>query len=84
MYHVWYPTKTAKPLKEALVGMTHNKTPHKSERRLVCQNGLELWANFHVVLETSPNGDPLYYIVQIADITDLKQSPTAHGTDGVL
>ena len=27
--------------------------PFKSERRMICQNGLEIWTNFHVVLQRS-------------------------------
>ena len=44
------------------------------ERRLVCHNGLEIWTNFHVVLQRGIDGEPLYCIVQIADITDTKLS----------
>lgn len=45
-----------------------------SERRLVAQNGVELWVNLHVVLQTAEDGSPLYFIIQMADITEMKRS----------
>ncbi len=67
------PDERAK-LKESLGALTlRDQTTHRAERRMICQNGLEIWTNFHVVLQRSGNGEPLYYIVQIADITDIKQ-----------
>ncbi len=67
------PPEERAAFKESLAAMVHRQTTHKSERRVVCQNGLEMWTNFHVVLQRSRKGDPLYYIVQIADISDIKQ-----------
>ena len=46
----------------------------RAERRMVSQTGIELWTNFHVVLQRSEAGEPLYFIIQLADITDLKHS----------
>jgi diguanylate cyclase (GGDEF)-like protein/PAS domain S-box-containing protein len=46
----------------------------RSERRLLSQTGVEIWTNFHIVLQRSESGDPLYFIIQLADITDLKHS----------
>ena len=68
------PPEDRRGLKDALGNLDHHQSSHKSERRLICQNGLEVWANFHVVQQTSSAGEPLYHIVQIADITDLKHS----------
>ena len=45
-----------------------------SERRLVSQHGLEIWVNLHVVLQRSEEGNPLYFIIQMADITEMKRS----------
>ena len=44
-----------------------------SERRLVAQNGVEIWVNLHVVLQTGEDGNPLYFIIQMADITEMKR-----------
>lgn len=41
---------------------------------MLCHNGLEIWTNYHVVLQRNEHGDPLYFIVQVADITDMKRS----------
>ena len=68
------PDEERQFLKEALTKMSGLDHAHRSERRLVCQNGLEIWADFNVVLQHSSSGDALYYIIQIADISDLKQS----------
>ncbi|MEM9621748.1 MAG: EAL domain-containing protein, partial [Pseudomonadota bacterium] len=67
------PPEERASFKETLAAMTRREATHKSERRMVCQNGLEIWTNFHVVLQRSSDGDSLYYIVQIADISDIKQ-----------
>ena len=44
----------------------------RSERRLICQNGLELWTNFQIVLQQSDNREEAYFIIQATDITDIK------------
>ena len=56
-------------LRELIEG---NYDTHSSERRLACQNSLEMWANMNIVLQKDSTGKPLYYIVQIADISDIK------------
>ena len=61
-------------LKENLARLKDsNAAPISSEQRMLCQNGSEIWTNSHIMLQRSSDGTPLYYIVQIADITDLKQ-----------
>ena len=61
-------------LKENLARLKDsNAAPISSEQRMLCQNGPEIWTNSHIMLQRSSDGTPLYYIVQIADITDLKQ-----------
>ena len=45
-----------------------------SERRLIAQNGLELWVNLHVVVQRNDEGNPLYFIIQMADISETKRS----------
>ena len=47
---------------------------YQSERRMLCKDSIEIWTNFHVVLQRSDNGDPLYFIVQLADITEMKHN----------
>jgi diguanylate cyclase (GGDEF)-like protein/PAS domain S-box-containing protein len=46
----------------------------RSERRMRCANGIEIWATVHIVLQRAAAGDPLYCIMQIADITEMKKS----------
>ncbi len=68
-------SKDRKGLKDSLSQLiTSSTTTDKSERRLICQNDLEIWTTFHLVLQRNSKGDPLYYIVQIADISDIKRS----------
>ena len=45
-----------------------------SERKLIAQNGVEIWVNLHAVLQESEDGSPLYFIIQMADITEMKRS----------
>ncbi|MEM7221119.1 MAG: EAL domain-containing protein [Pseudomonadota bacterium] len=45
-----------------------------TERRLVSQAGVEIWVNLHVVLQRGEDGNPLYFIIQMEDITDSKHS----------
>ena len=70
------PTEDRQGLKDQLQRLANPISSESSriERRLVCQNGLEIWTNFHVVLQRGLDGEPLYSIVQIADITDTKLS----------
>lgn len=46
----------------------------RSERRLLCQNGLELWTNFQVIMQQGETRDESYFIIQATDITDVKVS----------
>ena len=46
----------------------------RTERRMICSDGVEIWTNFHIVLQRSSIGEPLYCIAQIADITEMKDS----------
>lgn len=69
------PAQDRGALKDAFTQMNSNvRKTDRAERRMVCQNGLEIWTNFHVVLQRNSAGEPLYYIVQIADITDIKRN----------
>ncbi|MFK7914276.1 MAG: EAL domain-containing protein [Pseudomonadales bacterium] len=62
-------------LKVTLTQMLQGGEPCvRSERRMQCQNGLEIWANFQVVLQDDPAGDEAYFIIQAADVTDIKLS----------
>ena len=49
-------------------------TINRAEQRMICHNGLEIWTNFNIVVQQNSDGDPEYFIVQIADVTDLKRS----------
>ena len=44
------------------------------EIRLLGQSGLEIWANMSIVPQPSAQGEPGYFIVQLADITEMKRS----------
>lgn len=68
------PDSERRSLKESLAELVGGDyQTHKSERRLSCRDGLELWSNVNIVLQKSSDGAPLYYIVQIADISDIKR-----------
>jgi diguanylate cyclase (GGDEF)-like protein/PAS domain S-box-containing protein len=51
-----------------------SETTLRSERRMLCADGLEIWTNCHIVLQHGADGEPLYSIMQIADITEMKTS----------
>ena len=44
------------------------------EVRMLCQTGREIATNFHVVVQRRVDGGPAGYMIQIADITESKQS----------
>ena len=68
------PANERQNLKTSLFSLTvKDKSIDEAERRLVCQNGLEVWTNFHIVLQKNSIGEAQYYIVQIADISDIKK-----------
>ncbi len=46
----------------------------RSERRMICRTGLEIWTNQHLVTQNSATGEPAYLILQVADITEVKIS----------
>lgn len=54
--------------------MRGSETTLRNERRMLCADGLEIWTNCHIVLQQAPDGEPLYCIMQIADITEMKTS----------
>ena len=69
------PASDRSRLLEKLEDLISKEIPQSnSERRLVAQNGLELWVNFHVVVQRNEEGSPLYFIIQIADISDTKRT----------
>ncbi|HEX7038281.1 MAG TPA: EAL domain-containing protein [Pseudomonadales bacterium] len=62
-------------LKEQLERLARgSETTIRTERRMLCADGLEIWTNCHLVLQLSAEGEPLYSIMQIADITEMKSS----------
>ncbi|MEJ2089343.1 MAG: PAS domain S-box protein, partial [Gammaproteobacteria bacterium] len=46
----------------------------RSERRMLREDAIEIWTNFHIVTQRDADGQPLYLIGQIADITEMKSS----------
>ena len=62
-------------LKEHLISLARRGTTvHRAEQRMICQNGLQIWTNFNIVVQHNSDCEPEYFIVQIADVTDLKRS----------
>ena len=60
-------------LRDMLNRLEHAEVPVATmERRLIRKTGLELWTKFHVVLLRSEEKHTRYFIVQIADISDIK------------
>ena len=59
-------------------------TGKAEERPMLCRNGHEIWTNFHIVLQRSASGEPVYFIIQITDITENAPQPRAGRADGVL
>lgn len=69
------PSKDQPELKQLLKRLSSSASPlEKSERKLICQNDIEIWANVNVLLQRDRKNQPSYFIVQIADITDIKSS----------
>ena len=69
------PTQERQSLKETFDRLLYRSgNVHRSERRMLCKDSIEIWTNFHVVLQRSETGDPLYFIVQLADITEMKRN----------
>ncbi|HET6472183.1 MAG TPA: PAS domain S-box protein [Pseudomonadales bacterium] len=69
------PPQERQSLKDTFDRLQHRSgNVFRSERRMLCKDSIEIWTNFHVVLQRSEDGAPLYFIVQIADITEMKRS----------
>jgi diguanylate cyclase (GGDEF)-like protein/PAS domain S-box-containing protein len=45
-----------------------------TETRYLRRDGSVVWTNRHVVIQRSPEGRPLYLILQLADITEMKRN----------
>lgn len=46
----------------------------RTEKRMLCQDGLQIWTNFHMGFQRGEEDSPPYCILQIADITEMKNS----------
>ncbi|HEY6599382.1 MAG TPA: PAS domain S-box protein, partial [Pseudomonadales bacterium] len=69
------PPNERQSLKETFDRLLHRSgNVSRAERRMLCKDSIEIWTNFHVVLQRSETGQPLYFIVQIADITEMKRN----------
>ena len=44
----------------------------RTEARMVRKDGREIWTTRHAALQRRDSGDPLHFIVQIADVTEMK------------
>jgi diguanylate cyclase (GGDEF)-like protein/PAS domain S-box-containing protein len=55
--------------------LIHGHEPiYRTEQRMQRAGGEEIWTTLHMVLQRDALGDPLYCIMQIADITEMKKS----------
>ena len=62
-------------LKETFARLSSGKDETvRTECRMLREDELELWTNFHVVVQRDAQGEPAYLIGQIADITEMKSS----------
>jgi diguanylate cyclase (GGDEF)-like protein/PAS domain S-box-containing protein len=69
------PADERADLKEQLERLLRGGDPAaRSERRMLCADGLEIWTNCHMVVQRGRDGEPLYCILQVADITEMKTS----------
>jgi len=69
------PTKDRPRLLEILEQLLEGEISQShSERKLITQNGTEIWVNLHAVLQKNEDESPLYFIIQMADITEMKRS----------
>ncbi len=69
------PNEDRQQFKQSVLDLiSGDNETERMERRLVCSDGVEIWTNFHIVLQRSSDGEPLYCIAQIADITEMKDS----------
>ncbi|MEQ8859903.1 MAG: EAL domain-containing protein [Pseudomonadales bacterium] len=69
------PADERADLKEQLERLLRGSDPAlRNERRMLCADGLEIWTNCNIVLQRSRDGEPLYGIMQVADITEMKSS----------
>ncbi len=69
------PTQDRQSLKDTFDRLLHRSgNVFRCERSMLCKDSMEIWTNFHVVLQHAESGSPLYFIVQIADITEMKQN----------
>ncbi len=68
------PQAERQDLKQLLEQLSGGTSPqHKSEKKLCCQNGIEIWTNIHILLQRDRDDMPSYFIVQLADISDMKR-----------
>ena len=69
------PGSHRKDLKLTLESLlTSDNSVDLTERPMQSQGGKSICTNFHIVLQRSDTGNPLYFIVQITDTTELKDS----------
>ncbi len=69
------PADERAELKEQLERLLRDSdSPLRTERRMLCADGLEIWTNCNIVLQRGQDGEPIYGIMQVADITEMKTS----------
>ncbi|MBX3707649.1 MAG: EAL domain-containing protein [Pseudomonadales bacterium] len=72
------PDEDRAELEHELAQLIAGGEPHRrTERRMRCASGIEIWTTVHLVLQRRPDGGPHYCIMQIADITEMKRSQQA-------
>ncbi|MCZ6644151.1 MAG: PAS domain S-box protein [Gammaproteobacteria bacterium] len=69
------PSDERNNLKEAMADLvTGKESISREERKMLCKDGHEIWTNFHIVVQRSPEDEAMYCIIQIGDITEMKTS----------
>jgi diguanylate cyclase (GGDEF)-like protein/PAS domain S-box-containing protein len=69
------PNEDRTELKEMLQRLLQREQEvSQVQRQLVRNDGSQIWTNFHVAVHRNEHREALYYIVQMADITEMRKS----------
>ena len=69
------PPEEVDELRSGLERLSSGELPLlRTEGQMLRSDGIPVWTNRHAVLQRDARGEPLYYIVQVADLTEVKNS----------
>jgi len=54
--------------------MSGSEETVRTEKRMLCRDGLQIWTNFHMGIQRGKEDSAPYCILQLADITEMKNS----------